>query len=225
MNAVPIAPQRIAANLDAVNARIAAAAHRVGRAPEDICLVPITKTVGVEEAEALSRLGITALGENRTDVAREKIEVLGHAVRWHMIGNVQRRKAKDVAALFDVVDAVDRVALAEALQRRCDQAGRELTALAEVNVSGEEAKHGFAPEALETALRDMRPLDRLRIEGLMTMAPLGADEPTIRRIFRRLKELADGLGLREVSMGMTNDFEIAVEEGATQLRIGRALFM
>ena len=142
-----------------------------------------------------------------------------------MIGSVQRRRARDVAALFDTVDSIDRLALAAALEQRCEELDKTMEVLIEVNVSGEESKHGFAPEALEEGLREMAAYDRLRVTGLMTMAPWGAQESGIRPLFRRLKEAADEHGLAELSMGMTDDFEIAIEEGATQIRIGRALFL
>lgn len=215
---------RIARNLEEVRARIAASAERAGRGPADVRLVAVTKAVGVEEARVLADLGVTDLGENRVPGAQEKIGAVGRGVRWHMIGNVQRRKARDVAALFDTVDSVDRLSLAEALDQRCAEQGRELDVLLEVNVSGEEAKHGFAPGNVAEALRRMAQLQRLHVRGLMTMAPFVDDPETVRPVFSHLRRLADELGLPEVSMGMTNDFEVAVEEGATQVRIGTALF-
>ena len=141
-----------------------------------------------------------------------------------MIGNIQRRKAPDVVSLFHCADAVDRVAVAEALQKRCEEQNKHLDILLEVNVSGEEAKHGFAPENIHGVLKEVTHLDRLTVKGLMTMAPFVDDPETVRPVFRRLRELTEAQGLPEVSMGMTNDFEVAIEEGATQVRIGTALF-
>jgi pyridoxal phosphate enzyme (YggS family) len=141
-----------------------------------------------------------------------------------MIGPLQTRKAPEVVAGFSYFDAVDRVRAAEALQQRCEEQDRTLRVLIEVNVSGEASKHGFEPEDLLQALAEMRGFDRLHVDGLMTMAPFGAEEDFLRKCFRRLKQLADRHGLPELSMGMTDDFEIAIEEGATQVRIGRALF-
>lgn len=215
---------RIARNLEEIRGRIAAAAERAGRDPAGVRLVAVTKAVGVQEAQILIELGVTDLGENRTQNAQEKIEALGRGVRWHMIGNVQRRKAREVVALFDTVDSVDRLKLAEALAQRGDEQGRELDVLLEVNVSGEEAKHGFTPENVAEAVERMAQWGRLHLRGVMTMAPFVDDPETVRPVFSKLRRLADGLGLPEVSMGMTNDFEVAVEEGATQVRIGTALF-
>ena len=211
-------------NLENVRRRIAAAAERGGRSADAVRLVAVTKTVGVEEAQCLYDLGIADLGENRVQPAKEKIETVGRPVRWHMIGPCQRRKARDVVALFHCLDAVDRVEVAEALQRRCEEQDKSLPVLIEVNVSGEEAKHGFGPRDLGPALEQMRQLDRLKVEGLMTMAPFVDDPEEVRPCFVRLRELGEQFGLPELSMGMTSDFEVAVEEGATQVRIGTALF-
>lgn len=215
---------RIERNLERVRGRICAAAERAGRDPGSVRLVAVTKTVGVEEARILVELGVTDLGENRVEGAREKIEAVGHGARWHMIGNVQRRKARDVVGLFDTVDSVDRVEVGEALAQRCLEQGRELEVLLEVNVSGEASKHGFEPENVADAVRQMAQWRSLHVRGVMTMAPFVADAEAVRPVFARLRRLAGELGLAEVSMGMTNDFEVAVEEGATQVRIGSALF-
>lgn len=215
---------RIRSNLDTIHSRIARAAERAGRDAGDVRLVAVTKSVGVDEVRALVDLGLADLGENRVEVAREKIQAVGNAVRWHMVGNIQRRKVRDVVALFDRVDAVDRLALAEALDKRCGSAGRTLPVLVEVNVSGEEAKHGFGPRPLHEAVAAIRELDHVKVEGLMTMAPFTENPEEARPLFATLRSLAEDLGLPVLSMGMTNDFEIAVEEGATEIRIGTALF-
>lgn len=224
--AVSVADEIIARNLAAVRGRIANAAARASRPADAVRLIAVTKTVGMDEIRALVSLGVEHLGENRVEQARPKIVALEKGgVCWHMIGTVQRRKARDVVELFDAVDAVDRLELADALQQRCLEQDRTLRVLVEINVSGETQKHGFAPCAVEKALEHIGNLDRLRVDGLMTMAPLGAPEPELRRIFGGLRQLADRFGLPERSMGMSDDFEIAVEEGATQVRIGRALFI
>ena len=215
---------QIERNLERVRGRICAAAERAGRDPGSVRLVAVTKTVGVEEARILVELGVTDLGENRVDGVREKIEAVGHGARWHMIGNVQRRKARDVVGLFDTVDSVDRVEVGEALALRCAEQGRELEVLLEVNVSGEASKHGYKPENVADAVRQMAQWRVLHVRGVMTMAPFVEDAEAVRPVFARLRRLAGELGLAEVSMGMTNDFEVAVEEGATQVRIGSALF-
>jgi len=223
-----IAPENIAHkiehNLTRIKNRMAQAAARAGRPVRQIRLVPVTKTVGIPEMRILYDLGIREFGENRVEKAVEKIHTFGTSVQWHMIGNVQRRKARDVAALFDCVDAIDRVELAETLQRRCEEQNRHLNALIEVNVSGEAAKHGFSPDQLPETLEAIRKMDRLNVQGFLTMAPFDAAPEVIRGVFRALRGLAAAHGLQELSMGMTDDFEIAIEEGATQIRIGRALF-
>ena len=214
---------RIAKNLEKIQARIAAAANRAGRAPDSVQLVAITKTVGLEEVEILKELGVTHFGENRLEVAASKIAVFPELC-WHMIGNIQRRKARDIIQLFSKVDAVDRLKLAETLEKRCEEHKTSCSILIEVNVSGEESKHGICPEKLEETLTAIQAMEHLRVEGLLTMAPLGAAEAQIRGYFRTLYQLAQQYTLPELSMGMTDDFEIAIEEGATQIRIGRALF-
>jgi PLP dependent protein len=215
---------RIARNLREIRDRIHAAAGRTGRDPEKVQLIAVTKLVGPDEIRALQDLGLRDFGENRVDEALGKrTEITGDAA-WHMIGRIQRRKARDVVAFFDYVHSVDRVELAEALQRRCDTADRSMPVLLEVNASGEASKAGFEPDALKQAVSKTRTLDRLDLQGLMTMAPLTEDESLIRPVFARVRKLAEDLGLPELSMGMSNDFEIAVEEGATQVRIGSALY-
>ncbi|MEK7793836.1 MAG: YggS family pyridoxal phosphate-dependent enzyme, partial [Candidatus Hydrogenedentota bacterium] len=170
------------------------------------------------------RLGVLHFGENRVEQAGEKPAALGTGVVWHMIGNVQRRKVRDVAQRFDRIDAVDRLELAEAIDTRAAELGKTMPVLIEVNISGESTKYGFAPDELDDAIAKMKSLLHLCVEGLMTMAPLADDIEEARPVFRALKELADRYGLPIRSMGMTNDFEIAIEEGATEVRIGTALF-
>lgn len=215
---------RIEHNLTVVRQRIAAAAERGGRSPDAVRLVAVTKAVGLDEARALCDLGVTDLGENRPDDARAKIDEIGRAARWHMIGSVQRRKAPDVVALFDTVDSVDRIELADALERRCQEQNTTLRVLLEVNVSGEATKHGFEPDALADALARIAEMRHLTVEGLMTMAPLVDDPERVRPVFARLRRLAEETGLKTLSMGMSNDYEVAIEEGATEIRVGTALF-
>lgn len=214
----------IAENVQRIQSRIAAAAGRAGRAAGSVRLVAVTKTVGLPEILELHRLGVREMAENRVELARSKVEAAPPDILWHMIGPLQTRKAVDVAACFSCFDALDRLKAAEALQKRCEELDRSLRVLVEVNVSGEEQKHGFSPADLKKLLPQMQPLDRLNVEGLMTMAPFDAPEPVLRHCFSALRHLAEAYGLPELSMGMTDDFEIAIEEGATQVRIGRALF-
>ena len=214
----------IESNLARIQDRIANAAARAGRSPEAIKLVAVTKSVGPDEVETLHRLGVKAFGENRLPGVADKKGRLGGAGEWHMVGNVQRRKCPDVVTLFHWVDAVDRLKLAEALQRRCEEAGKRLDVLLEVNVSGEDSKHGVRPADAPALIESMAQLDRLTVRGLMTMAPYVEDPEETRPVFTGLRHLGEQVGLPELSMGMSNDFEVAVEEGATQLRIGAALF-
>jgi hypothetical protein len=211
-------------NLRAIRQRMADAALRAARRPEDVRLVAITKTVGIAEIAILHELGVKEMGENRVAGALPKIEKLPKNIHWHMIGNVQRRKARDVVALFDQLDALDRLVLADALEKTCKDVGKKLRILVEVNVSGEASKHGFEAEELPRALDYLSSLDNLAVEGLMTMAPFSNDPEQSRPMFARLRTLAEANGLRELSMGMSSDFEVAIEEGATQVRIGTALF-
>lgn len=219
-----ISADTIRANLARIEARISAAAARAGRAPADVRLIPVTKTVGVRECRILRDLGYTHLGENRVEHAEEKVVVLGAGVTWHMIGHVQRRKAREVTQLFGRVDSVDRIELAESIEARSAALGKKMPVLLEVNVSGEESKSGFTPEQLAAAVEQVRAMPHLILEGLMTMAPLVDDPEAARPVFRGLAQLAAKHGLKVLSMGMSNDYEVAIEEGATEVRIGTAIF-
>lgn len=229
---------RIADNLMEVRRRIDAAARRAGRDPAGVRLVVVSKFRTLEEIRAVVDAGHLDLAENRVQEAREKAEALAALVApirpvWHLIGHLQTNKAKYVPALFDVVHSVDSVKVAEALREACEKSGREsLEILVQVNIAGEEQKSGLGPGEAEAALRAMAGMGRLRLRGLMTMAPLEAEPEATRPVFRALRELRDtlrslhipGVALDELSMGMTNDFEVAVEEGATLVRIGTAVF-
>lgn len=216
--------ERIAQNLQAIHQRMTEAAARVHRNPEEIRLVAVTKSVGVEEILALYEAGVRHFAENRLDTALEKIRQCPEDIQWHYLAPVQSRKTRDVVAHFSVVEAVDRLKVAEVLQQRCAEQERSLAAYLEVNVSGESTKHGFESEVLSDILPTVQAMDRLTVKGLMTMAPFGASEEVLRRCFGTLKALSDSFGLPGCSMGMTDDFEIAIEEGSTEVRIGRALF-
>lgn len=213
-------------NITAIRTRIDAAAARAGRNSEDVKLIAVTKSVGPSQVEALYACGVRAFGENRLPGVPDKQAMAPRDIaEWHMVGNLQRRKARDVVELFDWVDSIDRLKLAETLQRWCEEQNRQVRVLLEVNVSGEATKHGLVPGKVEGVLATIRPLDRLSVEGVMTMAPLADDPEDVRPVFAQLRQLADDLGLPECSMGMSNDFEVAIEEGATQVRIGTALFL
>lgn len=210
--------------LEGVRQRIAAAAERAGRSVEEITLVAITKGRSVSDIRDLYGLGIRHFGENRIPEAETKIAAMPPDVVWHMVGNLQRRKAAAAVRLFQRVDAVDRVELAQVLSRRAHEMGKTLEVLVEVNVSGDAAKHGVAPDALTRTLEEISSMPNIRVDGLMTMAPFTDDERLLREVFRKLHNLSVSNQLPIVSMGMSSDFEIAIEEGATEVRIGTALF-
>ena len=210
---------------------IAEAARRSGREPSRIRLVGVVKQVPAEVVKAAVALGLTDLGENRVQEAEGKIAAVGrHGVRWHMIGHLQRNKAAWAVDLFDLVHSVDGIELAEALSRRAVAAGRTLPVLIEVNVTGEASKFGVTPERLEPLLVRMKALPGLEPEGLMTVGRVVERAEEARPAFAALRGLRDrvaratGVELPELSMGMSADFEVAVEEGATLVRVGSAIF-
>lgn len=215
----------IEANLKAIQGRIHAAAQRAGRDPAGVTLVAVTKSVGLSEVQTLYALGVRHFGENRPELCGEKVAALPPDAQWHLIGNLQRRKVKLALPLFSHIDAVDRVELLDALEARCAEAGLSREILVEVNVSGEEAKHGIRPEELGEFLARASACGHLAVGGVMTMAPFDAPEQELRKVFGALRRLASEHALARVSMGMTDDFEVAIEEGATEVRIGRALFV
>ncbi|RTH06874.1 YggS family pyridoxal phosphate-dependent enzyme [Thermus scotoductus] len=199
-----------------------AACRRAGRDPKGVRLVAVTKGRSVEEIrEKVLRYGSFPLGESRVQEALKKMEVL--KAEWHLIGPLQRNKAK-FAPRFALIHSLDSLRLAEALDRVGEKAGMRLKVLVEVNLGREPRKHGFLEEELPEALARIREMEHLSVLGLMTVPPIGP-EAVVRPIFRRLSELADRYGLPERSMGMSDDFPIAIEEGATLVRVGRALFV
>lgn len=199
-----------------------AACRRAGRDPREVRLVAVTKGRSVEEIrEKVLRYGSFPLGESRVQEALKKMEVL--KAEWHLIGPLQRNKAK-FAPRFALIHSLDSLRLAEALDRVGAKAGMRLKVLVEVNLGREPRKHGFLEEELPEALARIREMEHLSVLGLMTVPPIGP-EAVVRPIFRRLSELADRYGLPERSMGMSDDFPIAIEEGATLVRVGRALFV
>jgi pyridoxal phosphate enzyme (YggS family) len=220
----------VRANLVRVREHAARAAARAGRLSSGITIVAVTKSVGPSEARMLLDAGCFDLGENRPEaLARRAAEPALARARWHMIGTYQRRKVRDTLGHVAMVHAVDSVALAEALSSRAAELGRDLDCLLQVNVSGEASKHGFAPEGARPAIDRLRTLPRLRIRGLMTMAPEDASPDECRRIFAATRALRDRLAdpslpLADLSMGMSRDFAEAILEGATFIRIGTALF-
>ena len=237
----------LAARIAAIRARVAAAAERAGRAPDAIQIVAVSKTMPAEAIIAAAAQGQTLFGENRVQEARDKIAAVSAAgltgICWELIGHLQTNKAARAVELFTRVQSVDSVRLAEALSSRAHQVGRILPILLEVNVAGEASKSGLPLDAVIGAARAIAALPNLRPQGLMTIAPLVADPEFVRPVFRRLRAVRETLrtevplradggddqrgdngGWPELSMGMSDDFEVAIEEGATLVRIGRALF-
>jgi pyridoxal phosphate enzyme (YggS family) len=218
-------------NLPRVMQAIGDAAHRAGRDPGEIELVAITKGHPPEAAEAALDAGIGDLGENRVEELEEKVTAVGRErARWHMVGHLQSRKARELPGLCDLLHSLDTVRLAEKLSRIVSAAGSTLSVLVQVNASGEESKTGLrAEEALEVT-HEIVELPGLRVEGLMTMAPFTDEENALRSTFRKLRDIHERLGSlggytgATLSMGMTNDYTIAIEEGSTMLRLGTALF-
>jgi pyridoxal phosphate enzyme (YggS family) len=215
-----------------VEERIQAACRRASRDRQEVTLVAVTKTISAAAAALLPELGLQHLGENRPQELWRKAAIVPNTVHWHLIGHLQRNKIERTLPLVHLIHSVDSIRLLEALEKEAAQQGRSLAALLEVNASREPQKHGFVPEELPGLAPRIAAFQHVHINGLMTMAPWEADPECCRPVFatvRRLRErLAEELGpphtLRQLSMGMSNDFEVAVEEGATLVRIGTALF-
>jgi pyridoxal phosphate enzyme (YggS family) len=212
------------AHCERVLERIAVAAQRASRRAEDVTLVAVSKTVPPDRIDEALRHGISIFGENKVQEARAKIPLVSGRARWHMIGHLQTNKARDAVELFELIHSLDSVKLAGELNKCAERAGKTQPVLLEVNVAGEASKFGLKPEDLPVAIQQIAALPRLEVRGLMTLAPFAEDAEKARPYFRRLRELRDAHGLRELSMGMSNDFEVAVEEGATIVRIGTAIF-
>jgi pyridoxal phosphate enzyme (YggS family) len=237
----------VATALEAVQGRIAAAARRAGRAPENVRLVGVTKTHPAELVAQVIAAGLRDIGENRVQEAEAKIAALadqraaGTAATWHLIGHLQTNKARRAAALFDVIQTVDSLRVAQALDRAAAELGRVLPVLLQVNIAGEASKEGFAMagwaerapqfEAFVQAAEQIGALEHVRVDGLMMIPPWGSVPEASRPYFREMRVLQERLAQRlphvswdTLSMGMSGDFEVAIEEGATIVRVGRALF-
>lgn len=214
-----------------VESRLHAACARSGRRRDDVTVIAVTKYVSIDTAAAAVQAGIRHIGENRWPDAKPKWEALKGQAVFHYIGSLQTNKAKDVVGRFDYIHSLDRLSLAEAIHKKAQALGIAVPCLVQVNVSGEDSKHGMEPELVREFLRDLAPYTSIKPIGLMTMAPLEAEPEATRPVFRGLRELRDGLNreavtadpLTELSMGMSNDFEVAVEEGATLIRLGTVL--
>ncbi len=214
----------VASSIHDIKESVRRAAERSRRNPVDVAIIAITKTVSPELIMEAYNGGITHFGENRVQEAAHKVQVLSGLdpqPTWHMVGHLQTNKAKLAVRLFDVIQTVDSVRLAEIISREAEQ---QVPVLLQVNASAEDTKSGFSPDEVGPAVDRIARLPYLQVEGLMTIAPLTLDPEDARPCFRQLRGLRDSLGLRHLSMGMTEDFEIAIEEGATILRIGRGIF-
>ena len=223
----------ISENLEWVKSRIAEAANKAGSPPETIRLVAVSKTVTVDKIIEAHEAGAQLFGENRVQEALEKIEYLGQkSLNWHFIGHLQKNKVNQILGRFGLIHSVDSTALALVINEKSLARNLITPVLIQVNVSGEASKFGMVPNELESALRTLAKLPAVRIEGLMTIPPYAPDPEKSRHVFARLRELRDkmveldmeGIGLKELSMGMSNDFAVAIEEGATLVRIGSAIF-
>lgn len=218
---------RIGDNLRSVEERIYKAARKSGRKREDITLVTVTKTRGVEEIREAIACGATDLGENYVQEAEEKYARLGDIARWHMIGHLQRNKARHAVEFFSVIHSVDNVPLAREIGRRAELIGRRVDVLVEVKVSGEETKFGVEPGRAVDLAGEIAQVSGIMVCGLMGMAPFAANPEDTRPYFSDLKRLWDKLPDEQrlyLSMGMTSDFEVAIEEGSNMVRIGTAIF-
>ena len=234
MATVDPAQAQLAARLAAVRARIATATERCGRGADEVTLIAISKTHPASAVTSLIDLGALDIGENRVQEAEGKIaEVGGGQVRWHLVGHLQANKARRAVSLFDVIHSLDSVDLAQRLDRICIEEGREsLSVLVQVDLGQEETKSGIDESELTHLVETLGPLSRLKLIGLMTLPPYFDNPEHSRPFFRRLRELRDELagrgvfpgGRGELSMGMTHDFEVAIEEGATMIRVGTAIF-
>lgn len=219
----------IGERLSSVQHRIAIAAERAGRSPSDVVLVAVTKSFPAHVAIEAFRAGLTDLGENRAQELKEKAIAIAEPVRWHFIGHLQTNKARQVVGVADLIHSVDRFGLAEEIARRARSRGEIQDVLIEVNVSGETSKHGADPARASHLAEEVASLEGVRVRGFMTMAPLAEEPEASRPYFSELRELRDLVApslpdATELSMGMTRDFEVAIEEGATLVRVGEAIF-
>jgi pyridoxal phosphate enzyme (YggS family) len=217
-------------NLGAIRARIAAACERAGRNADSVTLLAVTKTHPPEIVNQAARLGLTLFGENKVQEAKAKIPQCPGKLRWHMIGHLQTNKCRDAVALFEMIQSVDSLNLAEEINKRAEQAAKRMPILLEVNAIGEASKFGYRPEKLLAELAQINALPRLEVHGLMTVPPWAPNPERLRPVFRQMVDLKKkcedviGAPLPHLSMGMSGDFEVAIEEGSTLIRIGTALF-
>jgi len=219
-------------NLKIIKEKIKKATLKANRYPEEIKLVAVTKTATIEQIKEAISAGVKIIGENKVQEAKEKYHILSTDIEWHLVGHLQTNKVKYAIEIFDCIHSVDSIKLAEEIDKRSLQFGKTTNVLVEVNVSGEETKYGIKPEKVEPFLKETSEFSRIRVRGLMTIAPMAEDKEDVRPYFRKLRELSEEIkskNLKNVkmdylSMGMTEDFEVAIEEGANMIRIGRGIF-
>jgi pyridoxal phosphate enzyme (YggS family) len=220
----------LSANLNSIRGRINAACARAGRARESVTFHPVSKGQPPEAVQAAAALGLACFGENRVQEAKIKIGQCPGNLRWHLIGHLQSNKCRDAVHLFEMIQSVDSLVLAEEIDKCAGKSAKTMPILIEVNVAGESSKFGYPPEQLLADLPRINALPKIEIHGLMTVAPWAADPEKVRPVFRRLCELKTeceqilGAPLPHLSMGMSGDFEVAIEEGATIIRLGTAFF-
>ncbi|HEY3915223.1 MAG TPA: YggS family pyridoxal phosphate-dependent enzyme [Verrucomicrobiae bacterium] len=219
----------IAANLDSVRQRITRACERAGRTPSDVTLLTVTKGHPAQVVRAAADLGLNLFGENRVQEAKAKIGLCPSRLRWHLIGHLQSNKCRDAVHFFEMIQSVDSFSLAHEINKWADKSAKTVQVLIEVNVAGESSKFGYAPEKVLSELGEINALPKIEVHGLMTVAPYAQDPEKVRPVFRRLRTLKTeceqilGAPLPHLSMGMSGDFEVAVEEGATIIRLGSAI--
>ncbi|MBE3090974.1 MAG: YggS family pyridoxal phosphate-dependent enzyme [Actinobacteria bacterium] len=219
-------------NLEIINKKIKKSALKVNRNPEEIKLVAVTKTATIEQIKEAINAGVKIIGENKVQEAKEKYQILTADTEWHLVGHLQTNKVKYAIEIFDCIQTVDSIKLAKEIDKRSLQFGKTTNVLVEVNVSGEESKYGIKPEEVEPFLKEISEFYRIRVRGLMTIAPIEEDKEKVRPYFRKLRELSKEIKSKNIknvkmdylSMGMTDDFEVAIEEGANMVRIGRGIF-
>ena len=222
----------IAENIKAVEAKVAAAAERSGRKREDILLLAVSKTKPVEVIRQAVECGLTALGENKVQEIMDKYEPMGEGVHWHLIGHLQTNKVKYIIDKVDMIHSVESLKLAEEIEKRAAAKELVMDILVEVNVADEESKFGIIPEKAEEFIREISKKEHLRVRGLMTVAPFVENSEENREYFRQMKQLQvdinakkiDNIEMDVLSMGMTGDYEVAIEEGATIVRVGTGIF-
>jgi len=219
-------------NLKIINVKIKKAALKASRNPEKIKLVAVTKTAAIEQIKEAINAGVKIIGENKVQEAKEKYQILSADIEWHLVGHLQTNKVKYAVEIFDLIHSVDSIKLAKEIDRRSLQFGKITNVLVEVNISGEKTKYGIKPEEVIPFLKEISEFPRVWVRGLMTIAPIVEDKEKARPYFRKLRELSKEIKSKNIknvkmdylSMGMTEDFEIAIEEGANVVRIGRGIF-